>query len=61
MNKLAYILYEDMQQGCDCVTAVFDHDPSEEEIVAVIDELNNKSNWYKAVRNEFYVESISLR
>jgi hypothetical protein len=61
MNKLAYILYEDMLEGCDRVTAVFDHNPSEEEIETAIYEKNSESNWYIAPRNEFYVESISLR
>jgi hypothetical protein len=50
--KLAYILYEDMTDGCDRVKAVFDHDPSEQEILNVIDDSD--------YRVDFYVSEIRL-
>ena len=46
----AYILYEDMIDGCDRVAAIFDKTPSEQDIVNVL--ISRDALKY---RNDFYV------
>lgn len=44
--KIAYVLYEDMIEGEDKVTAIFDYFPSEEDILTVIDDPYYRHNYY---------------